>query len=274
MMCGGAAAGARFEALQRWVLDHGGYVGPVAVQEPAPGLRGLFCTTNGVRAGEPLLAVPSVCTIRGDVEVGQRPIERLILALLHARDDMSTYAPYIDSLPGEVPLLRDWDEKQIERLQAPELATQVKDQRAWLERLCDGLREDRELNRADILWAERIVRSRGVSFTDAETGATGLQLVPLLDFANHRRHGPDATPPVIETHDGMIVLCAAPSTGDELNRGDEATFEYVAREEGNARLLRDYGFAQLGANEFVGLGELDTMLAAAPENVERLWAKW
>ncbi len=263
-----------FSDLARWVADSGGYIGPISVQEPAPGLRGLFCTANGVRAGEPLLAVPSKCTIRGSAEADQRPIEQLMLALLHARTERSAHAVYLESLPDHVPLLRDWNAERLKRLQATELIAKVSDQHAWLNRLCDGLSKDRELSRADILWAERIVRSRGVSFTDVATGATGLQLVPLFDFANHQRHDPDGTPPVIETDDGMIVLCAAPSDGDELNEGDEATFEYVGREEGNARLLLDYGFAQLGMNEFVGLEKLDTMLEAVPETVDRLWASW
>ena len=98
-------------------------------------------------------------------------------------------------------------------------------------------------------------------------GSSGLQLVPLLDFANHCRHEPDADPPIVEYADGMTVLCASA----ELQKGDEATFTYC--EEGNERLLLDYGFAQLGEDEYAGLSELDALLDADQEAaVKRLWA--
>lgn len=254
--------------LADWLTAAGGYIGPVSIQEHA-GVRGLVCTRDGVREGEPLLAVPRECTIQGFPAEGQRPIERLIIALLRARDEGSDgyFAPYIGSLPLEVPLLRDWDADQLTRLHAPTVVAEVEEQRKWLERLCAA---QPAAPQADVRWAERLVRSRGIACADEVCGA-GLQLVPLLDFANHRRHTADSSPAIVETGDGMTVLCASPA-GKELRAGDEITFAYTC-DEGNARLLLDYGFAQLGADEYVGLDELDRRLdLESKETAEQLWS--
>ena len=75
--------------------------------------------------------------------------------------------------------------------------------------------------------------------------------------------------------DGVTVLCAC----TDLSRGDEVTFQYA--DDGNGRLLLDYGFAALHETqassdqadgderlenglEYVGLEELDALLKAAP----------
>ena len=106
--------------------------------------------------------------------------------------------------------------------------------------------------------------------------------MPLLDLANHRAHGDDVEPPLVQTGDGMTVLCAC----TDLDKGDEVTFQYA--KEGNGRLLLDYGFAELhgegdegkggeggndGGNgsEFVDLEQLDARLEAEPiETARRL----
>lgn len=130
------------------------------------------------------------------------------------------------------------------------------------------------------------MRSRGIAWTDAATGGRGLHLLPLLDFANHREAprgdtvvDASSSPPLIETEDGVTVLCAP----TDLARGDEITFEYTA--DGNERLLMDYGFAALdaqpeanddtapdtGSYEYVGLEQLDTLLQNEPaETIKRL----
>ena len=72
-------------ALEKWITASGGFVGPVAAKQHG-GYRGLFCTRDGVRAGEPLLAVPRSCTIRGAAIKDKRPIETLVAALLAASD--------------------------------------------------------------------------------------------------------------------------------------------------------------------------------------------
>jgi len=254
-----------------WLVAAGGYVGPCEPRTQA-GLRGLFITHDGVRAGEPLVAVPRECTLRGDAGDGRRPIERLLVALLYARSETGgRYSAYLDSLPHEVPLLRDWDRAQLSRLRSPDLSARVTDQRDWLNRLCETHSSACGVARADVRWAERLVRSRGVAYTD-EAGRPGLQLVPLLDLANHRRHEPDAEAPIVETADGMTVLCASPAAGHQLRKGDQATFAYTCNE-GNSRLLLDYGFAQLGMDVYAGLDELDALLTRAPElTVERLRA--
>ena len=94
------------KALAEWISTSGGYVGPVAAQQRG-GYRGLFCTQDGVRAGEPLLAVPRCCTLRGAAGKGKRPIEMLIASLLAERDAGATseFAQYLESLPASVPLL-------------------------------------------------------------------------------------------------------------------------------------------------------------------------
>lgn len=276
-MLSSTSSSSSWNALADLVVSRGGYIGPIAVQEPVPGLRGLFCTSDGVRAGEPLLAVPADCTLRGTAKDGQRPIERLITALLAARSagDAGDHALYLETLPRDVPLLRDWDAGRLELLRAPEVAARVIEQHAWLDRLCEGQEHAHGTSADDVRWAERLVRSRGVSFSDAASKTTGLQLVPLLDFANHRRADAEAEPAVIETGDGMIALCASPTGANrrELNRGDEATFAYTSADEGNERLLLDYGFAQLGADEYAGLTELEERLSAAPEETaDLLWS--
>ena len=127
----------------------------------------------------------------------------------------------------------------------------------------------------NIDWAERLVRSRGIARADPKTGsANGLHLLPLLDMVNHasaddvrvlRQQGKSAAAPaLIETEDGVTVLCAR----TPLVSGDEVTFEYT--DDGNKRLLMDYGFAALhpidGDGEsgvdytYVGLEQLDAML--------------
>ena len=89
------------------------------------------------------------------------------------------------------------------------------------------------------------MRSRALASVGAD-GSPTLQLVPLFDMCNHC--GPANTAPgaddaekrephVVLTADQMVVLCA-PSA---LQAGEEVLFSYC--DEGNARLLLDYGFA-------------------------------
>ena len=256
------------KALAEWISASGGYVGPVAAQQRG-GYRGLFCTQDGVRAGEPLLAVPRCCTLRGAAGKGKRPIEMLITSLLAERDAGATseFAQYIESLPASVPLLRDWSTARLNRLDAPDLAFDALSQHEWLARL--GESQDHDFKHVE--WAERLCRSRGIAYSDAESGESGLQLVPLLDLANHRVQPSDAHPPLVEYEDGVTVLCAC----TDLEAGDEATFAYT--EEGNARLLLDYGFAALKAPgvdadiEYVDLEGLEAMLEESrQETVARL----
>ena len=255
-------------ALAKWITQSGGYVGPVTAEQRDNGYRGLFCTQNGVRAGEPLLAVPRSCTLRGTAIEDRRPIEHLVSQLIIERDagKSSTFASYIDMLPTSVPLLRDWNVSQLSRLASPELSREARSQHEWLTRLNDG--QSHEL--VHVEWAERLCRSRGIAFGNAN-GDSGLQLVPLLDLANHRAQPPDAHPPLSEYDEGVTVLCAT----TDLDEGDEATFEYT--QDGNGRLLLDYGFAALHALdgdeiEYVDLATLDARLAVKPvKTAERLW---
>ena len=261
----GQAADGVHDALASWIVASGGYVGPVAVEE-RDGLRGLF-VTRAVAEAEPLVAVPAACCLRRAASERHSAAENLILALLAAADGSgSAHAPFIASLPRRpVELLRDWSDPQLERLPSQALRSQARSQLAWLDRLYDRLRPHAA---ARLRWAESMVRSRAVAWThrEGETsgGNDGLQLVPLLDLANHRRSDGSAVPgapPILETTDGMTVLVASRS----YLAGEEATFEYSSEK---GRLLLDWGFAELrgaGGEAAVGLARLDALLRAEPE---------
>lgn len=176
--------------------------------------------------------------------------------------------------------------RRLARFHRPSLADRVGERLAWQARLGDALLD--YAMPAEIDWAERLVRSRGIACTDAESGRRGLHLLPLLDLANHREPSPSVrkraeaadegeddmhASPLIETEDGVTVLCAPTA----LAAGDEITFRYT--DEGNDRLLMDYGFAALTTPEdkehlldYVSLEELDVLLANNPEEtLKRLW---
>ena len=229
-------------SLTHWLAtSQGAFVGPIR-SETRNGLRGLF-VSEACAAGDPLCAIPQGCTLQARASDGLKANERLMLELLAARSSGS-HSLYLATTPSHIPLLRDWTKPQLARLQSPRLAAAVRSQRAWVERTFARVRPFAEQvgegRTEDLEWAERVVRSRALSSVGPD-GRTSLQLVPLFDLCNHRSPAPSRAPAplphVMQTADGMVVLCAATA----LSAGDEVTFAY--RDEGNAELLLDYGFA-------------------------------
>jgi hypothetical protein len=251
------AAGAddSFEVLSALVVANGGFVGPICCKSNG-GLRGLY-VTEPVIAGYPLCAVPRACTIHARPADGLKDNEVLMLALLEARasaehDANAEHAAYLATMPPQIPLLRDWSAPQLARLQSAALTAAVRSQQDWVERTFayvrpftpwrDGLEE---AAREQLDWAERVVRSRALASVGVD-GSPTIQLVPLFDMCNHcgpANAAPGAAetekrePHVILTADQMVVLCAPTA----LQAGEEVLFSYC--DEGNARLLLDYGFA-------------------------------
>ena len=247
---------ASFAPLGAWIEREGGLVGPIRVST-RDGLRGLF-VTKGVKAGEPLLAVPRCCTLHSASDVEDallRPHERLMLRLLRARegaalDPAGGLSHYVASLPESLPMLRDWPDASLDALSqrgaaARSLAQAALAQRGAAAASCDRVagrlagREGRG-DRAALLWAEAVVRSRALD-TSPDIGERALQLVPIFDMCNHEPAGDDSDARVVEiTSDGVAVLTAPTA----LKRGDEVRFAYAPGDTGggNQQLLLDYGF--------------------------------
>ena len=256
-----------FEALGSWIAREGGLIGSIAV-ETRDGLRGLHATCS-VPAGESLLAVPRHCTLWAKEGDGLKAHEQLILRLLEC--EVSGDLSYVqEMLPKQVTLLRDWSDEQLDALQSPTLREEVECQRQWLDSTCQrlltfwcrrGWSKEQFPSVQRCKWAESIVRSRSLDITSESDGGNVLAIVPLFDLCNHQRlpptndlhaskqvepeHGdserdPSRAPPVLVTADGVIVLCAR----TPLHHGNEVFIDYGG-EGGNARLLLDYGFAEL-----------------------------
>ena len=216
-----ASGDSSFDALAALVSSEGGFVGPICCRSHN-GLRGLF-VTEPVVAGDPLCAVPRACTLHARAADGLKPNERLMLALLEAKAS-SQHALYLATMPEHISLLRDWSAAELARLQSPPLAAAVASQRAWADAtfarvapLCRALRlalpaasnparspgrrhtaasslrltcaalcfAAAGVTRAELEWAERVVRSRALASVSPE-GA------PTLQLARRRRLQPTA----------------------------------------------------------------------------------
>eukprot|EP00965_Chrysotila_dentata_P174355 5755930-Pleurochrysis_carterae.AAC.1 len=244
-------------ALANWLTDEGGYLDGVCVRSHR-GLRGLF-TTSEVSSGQPVLAIPRHCTLHvfEDANSGFLVHELLVMRLLTARKN-GELPVYLNTLPSEVPLLRDWSSEALDLLQSPKIVSEVTSQRDRLDRCCervkDALVDDADWSQPpsqdELRWAESIVRSRALACE--MHGRRGLMLVPFFDLCNHRtpserrlsRCGGDGdaggrSPDVLQTADDMVVLCASTA----LPRHAELHISYG--DVGNAGLLLDYGFAEL-----------------------------
>ena len=272
-----------FDDLAAWVVREGGHVGSIKV-ETRGGLRGLF-TTDAVAAGEPLLAVPRHCTLWAAQADGLKAHENLMQRLLES--EAAGTLPLLRALlPQTVPLLRDWCELELEQLQSAHTQRAVVEQLGWLQRTCERVRStwthDSPVPSLDAYrWAESIVRSRSLAATNAE-GEAIIIIVPIFDLCNHRMPPAERPPetgdstlggaadagvtpsvgaggegaasrasPVIITSDEMVVLCARTA----LERGEEVHIDY-GRDDGNARLLLDYGFAELHESELAPCGDI------------------
>ena len=241
-------------ALHSWLLDAGAMIGSVRLEEQS-GVRGLYIT-KAVQAGEPLIAVPPQCTLVAHAEAGLKAHEALALKLLKVAS-AKEFPQYLETLPTEVPLLRDWTDAELAQLEAPSLASAAIAQRKYAEdmvrrlipRAIDLYDGDEAKAAAALRWAERIIRSRTHGWT-AKSGPAqaNLQLVPLIDMCNHCSDGSGEEEAEASRADplsimacGTVLLCA----GTDLAPGDEVTFSYRPAAEGNGALLLDYGFAIL-----------------------------
>ena len=185
-------ASSTFETLARAITSRGGLVASISEGLDASGARGLRARAD-IPPGEPLLVLPpgtflttsenafdarmlewyeAVESRAHQLEPPLKPFELLLMMLVHAKAAGSQHdlAPYLDTLPSYVDLLRDWSYAELQLLQSDSLSEAASSQAAHCERTCnrlDGLvaedYPDAAERREILKWADSIVRSRAVA---------------------------------------------------------------------------------------------------------------
>ena len=228
-------------ALVRWIEERGGHVSDSIAIERREGLRGIF-TTADVSAGDLLMTIPMDCTISAteNPEFGLT-LAQLCACRLGGAMARNEFSEYIDSLPPSEPVLCDWSDDELSQLCSPALVAEAAAQRDYVQTSIEQMRPwvSGELSDRDIAWAERMVRTRALSFEYGWKGQRTMCLVPLIDLANHRTPQASQIEPVQIDLEAEAVRLVAPT---HLSKGSEIQICY--RLEGNGALLLDYGFAE------------------------------
>ena len=254
--CSGfAPAGSPELALARWVESEGGFIAGALSAETRGGVRGLY-VREPVAAGCLLASVPRACVITAvDDPKWGLTLAELLAARLVGAITRGECAAYTAALPASEPLLCDWSDAELARLDAPHVVAAAEGMRPFLDASEARVLPFVEADAAAVAAAARAVRSRALVFArdwENAPGPDGLPrramcLVPVVDLANHRtpalrgRADAPSREPVALSDDGggAVTLTAAA----DLAAGDEVTITY--RYEGNAQLLLDYGFAEV-----------------------------
>ena len=242
-------------ALKDWITSQGGFVAEHVQAEARDGLRGLFVTRD-VAKGELLVSVPKSCLIcvEDDPQWGLSPRE-LLTARLVGAVSRGEGTEYVSTLPKEQPLLCDFTDQELDMLQSSHIVDKARGMRPFLHESNKKILPFVTADLETVDWAERMVRSRAMLFErgwiyDQSNSAIPLgpimAMVPLVDLANHRTRpieemeASEYIEPVALTRDETAVNLVAPV---DLAAGTEITFPY--RNDGNSKLLQDYGFAEL-----------------------------
>ena len=174
--------------LTSWVESEGGFVGSVAIQTHGS-YRGLFATED-VASGTILASVPKSCLIFAE-DADLQPewgltLAEFLTANLAGAEAREEATPYLAALPAEEPLLADWDASELAELQSPRLVADAQGQKAHVEKMLSTISPWVAASPSSLARAERMVRSRALTFESGWKGTALMAMVPLVDLANHR----------------------------------------------------------------------------------------
>ncbi|KAG1677337.1 hypothetical protein FOA52_010716 [Chlamydomonas sp. UWO 241] len=253
------------DPLVDWVLAASGYMHPsmrVVEEAPCGGGRGLIMTEDldlEAVTGMPMLLVPEDLLLTSEVArhgfashyepQGAPPlgeldeVTQLAVMLAHERldGDASFYAPYVSSLPHELPCAWALPPDELEaRLQAlaPRLGREGVD--AWRAQV-DASRASMQAHAAGAvarygsffpLEADVFTWAMGTVLSRAFSSPTHLSLLPLIDLCNHRQAADHPEPIALGGDEDDVCFCVSSLSGAgdaawrPLRAGDELLIRY------------------------------------------------
>ncbi len=234
-----------------WLAASGGTVGPVVVRRTSRHSgRGVYAKRR-VAQGELLLSVPARLLLTAgaatSAAVGQledrAPLaeaDAIILLLLkeRARGDVSSWAPWIRTLPtnfDELPFF--WSADARADLQSESLDLRVRSQLASVRERHAALPAACRPIWDEFAWGWACLESRGVYLSDAALGATQWAIAPIGDLFNHTV---GETPSVDAKYDAGSGGRYTYTATHDVEAGEELLVSYGAHDD--ATLLCSYGF--------------------------------
>lgn len=174
-----------FENLCQWIRDSGGSVSErLSVDED----RNLFLGGDAVPQSFVLMTIPFQTLInpdrlvlKGEVTTSNSLADCIIASYLATKP--AEIAPYLESLPSSIRLVRHWSDKEIKRLEPSPLVNRISSSRSDIQQDFNHMRD---ALKGSFVYASfdqgmAAVSSRAFDHNGSPT------MIPLLDLCNHAR---------------------------------------------------------------------------------------